>query len=101
VSSSAAFFELAALGGFALRNSPGIYTRFPLPGNAWYSVIDLGFANPLLVPFVNGRDTFVLLIGSEDVPITVLRAAPSRFSARPASDGTTLPGRHSPLSLKI
>jgi len=45
VSSSAVYFELAALGGFALINSPGVYTRFPLSGKPRPSVIDLAFAN--------------------------------------------------------
>ena len=54
VSSSATYFVLAVLGGFALLHSSGMYSRFPLSGKARPSVIDLAFANPLLLPFVKG-----------------------------------------------
>jgi len=57
VSSSAPYFELAALGGLALLNSPGLYTRFPLSGKARPSIIELAFANLLLLPFVKGWET--------------------------------------------
>jgi len=77
VSSSAPYFELAALGGFALLNSPGVYTTFPLSGKARPSVIDLAFANPLLLPLVKSWETSLPLTGSDHVPITILLAAPS------------------------
>src|SRR5207302_5868251 len=37
--------------GFSLLNTPGVYTRFPLGGEARPSVIDLGFTSPSLIPF--------------------------------------------------
>jgi len=77
ISSSAPYFELAALGGFALLNSPGVYTRFPLSGKARLAVIDLAFANPLLLPFVKTWETSLPSTGSDNVPITILLAAPS------------------------
>jgi len=77
VSSSAPYFELAALGGFALLNSPGVYTKFPLSGKARPSVVDLAFANPLLLPFVKSWETPLLSTGSDHVPMTILLAAPS------------------------
>jgi len=54
ISSSTPYFEQAAVGGFALLKSPGVYTRFPLSGKARPSFIDLAFANPLLLPFFKG-----------------------------------------------
>ena len=77
VSSSAPYFELAVLGSFALLNFPGMYTRFPLSGRARPSVIDLTFANPLLLPFVKGWETSLPSTGSDHVPITILLASPS------------------------
>jgi len=52
LSSSSLCFELAADFGFTLLNPPGEYTRFPLVGSARPSVLDLSFANPLLLPIV-------------------------------------------------
>jgi len=77
VSSSASYFQLAALGGFALLNSPGVYTRFPLSGKARSSVIDLAFTNPLFLPFVRSWETSLPSTCSDRVPITILLAAPS------------------------
>jgi len=57
VSSSAGYFELAALDGCGLLNSPGVYTRFPLSGKARPSGIDLACANPLLLPFIKAWET--------------------------------------------
>jgi len=57
VSSCTPYFKQAALGGFALLYSPGVYTRFPLSGKARPAVIDPAFANPLLLPFVKGWET--------------------------------------------
>jgi len=96
VSSSTPYFELAALGGFALLNSPGVYTRFPRSGKARPSVIDLAFANPLLLPFVQGWETSLPSTGSDHVPITILLASPSSDPAPPSlmgphGLGTTLP----------
>ena len=77
VSSSTPYFELVALYGFALLNSPGVYTRFPLSGKARPSIIDLAFANPLLLPFVTSWETSLPWTCSDHVPITILLAAPS------------------------
>jgi len=52
--SSTPYFEKAAEAGFALLNPAGEYTRFPLVGKARPSVIDLSFANPLLLPLFKG-----------------------------------------------
>ena len=100
VSASAPYFELAAMGGFALINSPGVYTRFPLLGKARLSVIDLAFANPLLLPFVKG--------GKPPSPRRARTTSPSPYCShlcpwiRPphASGGTTWTGSCSPPSLK-
>jgi len=75
VSSSAPYFDLAALGGFALLNSPGVYTRFPRSEKARPSIIDLAFANPLLIPFVKSWETSFPSTGSDHVPITILLTA--------------------------
>ena len=83
VSSSAAYFTLDALGGFTLINSPGVYSRFPLSGKVHPSVIDLAFANPLLLPFVKGWEASLPSKGFEHVPITILLASPSSDQAPP------------------
>jgi len=100
VSSSALYFELAALGGFALLNSPGVYTRFPLSGMAHPSIIDLAFANPLHLPFVKSWETYLPSTGSDHVPITILLAAPPRILSPDVSGGTTRTGSCSPQPLK-
>ena len=83
VSSSTPYFELAALGGFARLNSPGVYTRFPLSGKARPSVNALAFANPLLLPCVKSWETSLPSTGSDHVPITLLLAGPSLDPAPP------------------
>jgi len=77
ISSSAPYFEKAAKAGFALLNSPGEYTRFPLVGNARPSVIDLAFANPLLLLFVKSWEAALPSTGSDHIPITITLAPPS------------------------
>jgi len=83
VSSSAPYFELAALGGFALLNSPGVYTRFPLSVKAHPSVIDLDFSNPLLLPFMKAWETSLPSTRLDHVPITILLASLSPDQAPP------------------
>jgi len=77
ISSSTPYFEKAAGAGFALLNAPGEYTRFPLVGNARPSVIDLAFANPLLLPFVKSWEATLPSTGSDHIPITITLAPPS------------------------
>jgi len=52
IGSSTPYFEKAAKAGFALLNPAGEYTRFLLVRKARPSVIDLAFANPLLLPLL-------------------------------------------------
>jgi len=77
ISSSTRYFEKAAEAGFALLNPPGEYTRFPLVGNARPSVIDLAFANPLLLPVVKSWQASLPSTGSDHIPITITLAPPS------------------------
>ena len=77
ISSSTPYFEKAPGAGFALLNTPGEYTRFPLVGNARPSVIDLAFANPLLLPFVKSWEAALPSTGSDHIPITITLAPPS------------------------
>lgn len=60
ISSSTPYFEKVAEAGYALFNPTGEYTGFPLVGRARPSVIDLSFANPLLVPMVKGWEASLL-----------------------------------------
>jgi len=83
VSSSAPYFELAALGRFALLNSPGVYTRFPLSVKAHPSVIDLDFSNPLLLPFMKAWETSLPSTRLDHVSITILLASLSLDQAPP------------------
>jgi len=77
ISSSTPYFEKAAESGFALLNPPGEYTRFPLVGTARPSVIELAFANPLLLPLVKSWEASLPSTGSNQVPITSTLATPS------------------------
>jgi len=71
IGSSTPYFEKAAEAGFALLNPPGEYTRFPLVGKARPSVIDLAFANPLLLPMFKSWEVSLPSTGSDHVPITI------------------------------
>ena len=77
IGSSTSYFEKAAESGFALLNPPGEYTRFPLVGKARPSVIDVAFANPLLLPLFKSWEISLTSTGSDHVPITINLARPS------------------------
>jgi len=77
ISFSTSYFEKAAESGFALRNPPGEYTRFPLAGNARPSAIALAFANPPLLPLIKSWEASLPSTGSDHIPITITLAAPS------------------------
>ena len=79
--SSTPYFEKAGEAGFVLLNPPGEYTRFPLVGKARPSVIDLSFANPLLLPIVKGWEVSLPSTGSDHVPITINLAPPTLTQA--------------------
>jgi len=79
IGSSTPYFEMAAEAGFALLNPPGEYTRVPLVGKARSLVIDLSFANPLLLPMVKGWEVSLPLTGSDHVPITITLAPPNQI----------------------
>src|SRR5437868_867935 len=70
------YFSRATDLGFLLLNTPGIYTRFPLGGEARPSVIDLTFASPTLVPFFISWDTSLPSTGSDHIPISLTFAHP-------------------------
>ena len=75
--SSTPYFEKAAEAGFALLNPPGEYTRFPLVGLPGPSVIDLSFANPLLLPRFKGWEASLPSTGSDHMPITISLSLPT------------------------
>jgi len=78
IGSSPPYFEKAAEAGFAPLNPPAEYTRFPLVGKARSSVIDLAFANTLLLlPMFKSWEISLPSTGSDHVPITINLAAPS------------------------
>src|SRR5437879_8624469 len=65
------YFSRATDLGFSLLNTPGIYTRFPLGGEARPSVIDLAFASATLAPFFISWDTPLPSTGSDHIPISL------------------------------
>ena len=78
IGSSTPYFEKAAEASFALHNPPTEYTRFPLVGKARTSVIDLAFANTLLLlPMFKSWEISLPSTGSHHVPITINLAATS------------------------
>ena len=77
IGSSTPYFQKAAEAGFALLNPPREYTTFPLVGKARPSVIDLAFANPLLLPLFKSWEVSLPSIGCDNVPITINLAPPS------------------------
>src|SRR5437868_7089139 len=70
------YFSRATDLGFSLLNTPGIYTRFPLGGEARPSVIDLSFASSSLVPFFISWDTPLPSTGSDHISISLTFAHP-------------------------
>ena len=82
IGSSTPCFEKAAKGGFALLNPPGEYTRFRLVGKARPLVIDLTFANPLLLPIVKGCEVCLPSTDSDHLPLTI-DLAPSTLIPSP------------------
>jgi len=77
ISSSTTYFDKAADAGFALLIPPAEYTRFLLVGNPCPSVLDLAFANPLLLPSVVSWEASFPSTGSDHIPITITLAPPS------------------------
>ena len=77
IGSSSPYFEKAAEAGFALLNPPWQYTRFPLVGRAHPSVLDLAFANPLLLPLFKSWEVSLPWTGSDHVPKTINLAPPT------------------------
>jgi len=75
--SSTPYFEKAAQAGLALLNPHGEYTRFPLTGKARPSVLDLSFANPHLLPMVQGLEVSHPSTGFDHVPIRINLAPPT------------------------
>jgi len=84
------------LGSFAQLNCPGVYPRFPPSGKACPSLIDLAFANPLLLPLVKGWDTSLPSTGLDHVPITIILASLSQDQDPPTSAGTSQLGYSDP-----
>jgi len=77
IGSSTPYFEKAAEAGFALLNPPREYTRFPLVGKSRPSVIDLAFANSLLLPMFKSWEVSLPSTGSDHVPIAIDLAPPT------------------------
>src|SRR5205807_6178943 len=78
------YFSRATNLGFSLLNTPSIYTRFPLGGQARPSVIDLAFASPVLTPFFITWDTPLPSTSSDHIPIALPLPTPFRYP-RPLS----------------
>src|SRR5437588_4068583 len=76
MSTSFPYFSRATDLGFSLLNTPGIYTRFPLGGEARPSVIDLAFASATLAPFFITWDNPLPSTGSDLIPISRTFAHP-------------------------
>jgi len=83
LSSSTPYFEKAAECGFALLDPRGEYPRFPLVGKARPAVIDLAFANPLLLPRVKSWEASLRSTGSDHIPITITLTTPSTIQKAP------------------
>src|SRR5207237_6391659 len=89
------YFSRAIDLGFSLLNTPGVYTRFLLGGEARPSVIDLAFASPILAPFFITWDTALPSTGSDHIPISLtfthpVQAPPSLELYWPRSDWATI-----------
>ena len=83
------YFNWATDLAYFLLNTPGVYTRFPLPGSFRPSAIDLAFANALIRPAFRSWDATTLpSTGSDHVPIPIHLAAPTkeRAPSRPMWD---------------
>ena len=82
IESSTPYFAKAAEAGFALLNPPGESTRFPLVVKARPSVIDLAFANPLLLPMFKNREVSRPWTGYDHLPIMINLAPPTLIPSR-------------------
>jgi len=78
------YFSMAAEHGYTLLNTPGVYTRFPLPGSSRPSHLDRAFASTSLVPFFQDWSTDLPSTGSDHVPINITIAHPIRAPPPPA-----------------
>ena len=70
------YFSRAADLGYALLNTSGVYTRFPLSNVGRPSVIDLAFASPALAAYFRAWETPLPSTGSDHIPITILLSHP-------------------------
>ena len=77
---------MAAQKGFALLNTMGIYTRYPLSGIGRPAVLDLPFASSSFAPHFERWDTPYEATGSDHVPVLISFATPALLGPRPAPD---------------
>ena len=81
---STPYFDRATDLAYSLRNTPGVYTRFPLSGTFRPSAIDLAFANSLVrQAFLSWDASSLPSTGSDHVPILILSAVTSNERAPP------------------
>ena len=78
------YFSLSSSRGFSLLNQRGVYTYFPFPHSGKPSVLDLAFANSLLVPAFSAWDTPLPSTGSDHVPVVIYFSSP-KFRPPPPS----------------
>ena len=96
----ATYFDRAVDLGYALLNTPGIYTLYPLSGNQRPSAIDLAFANPLMYPVFQSWDASSLpSTESDHVPIVIKGSPPTDLQPppRPRWDDTDWTALKAPL----
>ena len=66
------YFLRAAELGYTLLNTPGVHTRFPLPGYSRPSVLALAFGSSHLMPLFQEWTTDLPSTGSDHVPIIMM-----------------------------
>jgi len=98
---SVPYLTLGSDRGFSLVNTPGISTRFPYTSSHKPSAIARAFANPLIFPAFRLWDaSFLLLTGSDHVPIRRSHAPPDPDSSQPGKwwQEADLPAINNPLT---
>ena len=82
------YFSHACSQGFSLLNQPGVYTYFPFAHSRRPSVLDLAFANSLLVPAFSKWDTTHPSTGSDHVPVVISFCSPRFHPPDPTPNWT-------------
>jgi len=73
---SSPYFDRASAQLFSLLNTPGVYTRYPFTSNHRPAVLDLSFANPVLLPYFSSWNPSLRPTGWDHTALTIILSTP-------------------------